>query len=130
MCLLKTCTHVVQADNLKAPSAANAGRLAGKEDLYMKKAVKRYIDHCRWKEVSEVTDQNDEDEQEVAPDAEMSEEEPELEVDDFADSEEDEVAREARLERKENRKKVEEFEERARHLSRLEKRNAEFVDER
>ncbi|KAK3287404.1 hypothetical protein CYMTET_5078 [Cymbomonas tetramitiformis] len=125
--------HVLlgEADNLKAPSAVNAGRLAGKEDLYMKKAVKRYIDHCRWKEVSEVsTKAEDDDEVEDEVDDAGDESGEEMEVDDFALSEEEDDERDARLQRKQERKKVEEFEARAEKLTRVEKRNEEFKEER
>ncbi|KAK3286272.1 hypothetical protein CYMTET_6160 [Cymbomonas tetramitiformis] len=70
-----------EADNLKAPSAVNAGRLCGKEDFYiMKKAVKKYIDHCRWKETSEVADNTDDEEDaksvaEINGESEVEEEE-------------------------------------------------------
>ncbi|KAK3287006.1 hypothetical protein CYMTET_5465 [Cymbomonas tetramitiformis] len=107
-----------QADNLKAPSAVNSGRLGGKEDLYMKKAVKRYIDHCRWKEVSEVTDRAEDDEvEEQTPVADGSDDEMEMDVDYFALSDEEDEARDARrLQRKEERMKLEEFEARAENL--------------
>eukprot|EP00854_Cymbomonas_tetramitiformis_P007833 gene7833-9302_t len=107
-----------KADNLKAPSAVNSGRLGGKEDLYMKKAVKRYIDHCRWKEVSEVTDRAEDDEvEEQTPVADGSDDEMEMDVDYFALSDEEDEARDARrLQRKEERMKLEEFEARAENL--------------
>jgi len=131
--MLKKPMHVVQADNLKAPSAVNAGRLCGKEEFYMKKAVKKYIDHCRWKETSEVqenTDDEDEDKSMVEKKGESEEEEEELVEEDFALSDEDEVSREARLERKTQRQEIAEFEARAAQLSINQKRNQEFKDER
>ncbi|KAK3272445.1 hypothetical protein CYMTET_19257 [Cymbomonas tetramitiformis] len=120
-----------QADNLKAPSAVNTGRLAGKEDLYMKKAVKRYIDHWRWKKVSEVsTKAEDDGVEEETPAGDESDDEIEMEIDGFALSDEEDDARDARLKRNEERKKVEEFEARADKLTRFEKRNEEFKEKR
>ena len=131
--MLKKSMHVVQADNLKAPSAVNAGRLCGKEEFYMKKAVKKYIDHCRWKETSEVqdnTDDEDEDKSVAENNGESEVEEEELVEEDFALSDEDEGSRDARLERKTQRQEIAEFEARAAQLSMNQKRNQEFKDER
>ncbi len=132
-CMLKKPTYFVQADNIKAPSAVNTGRLCGKEDFYMKKAVKKYIDHCRWKETSEVADKSEDEDREnseVENNGESDIEQEEMEQDDFALTDEEDEVRDARLLRKEQLREVQAFEARAAELTMAQKRNQEFKDER
>ncbi|KAK3234313.1 hypothetical protein CYMTET_55414 [Cymbomonas tetramitiformis] len=122
-----------EADNIKAPTAVNTGRLCGKEDFYMKKAVKKYIDHCRWKETSEVADKSEDEDREnseVENNGESDIEQEEMEQDDFALTDEEDEVRDARLLRKEQLREVQAFEARAAELTMAQKRNQEFKDER
>ncbi|KAK3272744.1 hypothetical protein CYMTET_18976 [Cymbomonas tetramitiformis] len=125
------------------PTAPNAGRLMGKEDIFVKKAVKKYIDFCRWKERAEERmadtseggegdelSQGDDDEGEDEEDEGGDDEEDELLDDDFNLTDEEEEERDARLERQGKRKLVEEFDEREKKLTKKAKREPAFVAEK
>eukprot|EP00854_Cymbomonas_tetramitiformis_P002987 gene2987-3804_t len=136
-------TLLDEYDGVKAPSAPNAGRLMGKEDIFVKKAVKKYIDFCRWKERAEERmadtseggegdelSQGDDDEGEDEEDEGGDDEEDELLDDDFNLTDEEEEERDARLERQGKRKLVEEFDEREKKLTKKAKREPAFVAEK
>ncbi|KAK3257308.1 hypothetical protein CYMTET_33600 [Cymbomonas tetramitiformis] len=115
----------------------------GKENIFVKKAVKKYIDFCRWKEISEErsagTSEGGEGELYQGDDAEgedeeegegVDDEEDEVLDDDFNLTDVEEEERDARLERQEKRKLVEGFDEREKNLSKKAKRDPAFLKEK